>query len=110
MDCPKGTEPRLYKDTPKRANPNQALAGLTNRAALAIVQGCYCPADETYRASKLLETAMTKRQKDWAMDHDWSTSFVMIGRNYYGQDLYLITCRDGERFTDYAELRAWAGY
>jgi hypothetical protein len=53
---------------------------------------------------------MTKRYKDWAMDHDWASSFVMIGRNHYGQDLYLVTTRSGERFTNYQEMRAWAGY
>lgn len=53
---------------------------------------------------------MYKWQKDWAMQHDWASSFVMVGRNHYGQNLYLVTCRDGERFTDYTELRRWAGY
>lgn len=53
---------------------------------------------------------MNKKHKDWAIRHDWADDFVMIGRNHYGQDLYLVTTNTGEHFTDYAELRAWAGY
>lgn len=48
---------------------------------------------------------MTRRQALWAQQHDW---YSRTERDAPG--VYRIVTRDGEHFSDYKNLRAWAGY
>jgi hypothetical protein len=48
---------------------------------------------------------MTKRQAAWAAQHDW---WSRTECDAPGQ--YRIVTRDGEHFSDYKQLRNWAGY
>jgi hypothetical protein len=54
---------------------------------------------------------MNVRQMKWAEQHDW---FIRSRRTPYGT--YIVLCRashageENQEFTDFQELRAWAGY
>lgn len=53
---------------------------------------------------------MTLAQVRWAEQHDWFHSYQRRGAGYQ-----VLVCEAGsaprsEPFTDYQELRAWAGY